>query len=355
VNKWTHQGAAPVDLYRLATQAGKTVYITDDDDTGSRDCPALTDGLGGRKCGWGEPRQTDYGGTPDGLWTFSNNFDYGTCCVNTYGITATNVVIKLEAHVAGSSSTPVSPKPAPPPPRTRTNAQCKVDNIPAHACTGAPHKLALATFGMSWTQARDACAYNGMCLCPLGTVCPGGHNTAPFYGKQNGDQWTPVGDDGDNQWVQTGDRWPTCWEHDEIAAGAHCRPTWGLEENRAAFHGPLFCCGTLNPKTPVVSGSSKGVSWSGSQALCVSKGKQLCSFSSLCKEWAGGHTVPVMGVQPGDVWVPIGGEGDNQWLQLGTRWPVCHRHTEIAGGIHGRPGWGLNTDHSGHRGPIYCC
>ena len=86
------------DPHRTANSGGTDVYLTNDDDTGSRNCPATRDGLGALRCGWGWPRQTQYGGTPDGLWTFSNRFNYGTCCVNSYGgITGQSTIIKLEA------------------------------------------------------------------------------------------------------------------------------------------------------------------------------------------------------------------------------------------------------------------
>jgi len=227
-------------------------------------------------------------------------------------------------------------------------------------CCGKPKvvrpitQLATRTAGFSWNDAHNLCRSSGATLCNFVSLC-NKWKGVPAVGRKHGDVWIPAGGESRNTWVQIGRKpWPACVRHSEIPVANRNtpwgRPGWGNNRSRPPYKGPVLCCGKIRPRKAKRMGTSSGKSWNDSNSFCQRKGKMLCRYIDLCKGFK-----PRVTKLKGDQWVPIGGEGDNQWLQLGVRWPVCNRHTEIQGGRHGRPGWGLNRHRYPHKGPIYCC
>jgi len=97
--------------------------------------------------------------------------------------------------------------------------------------------------GHSWNDANAACMGRAMKLCTFGDICPQGPDTAPVFGKQQGDMWIPISDAGDNMWLQIGNAgWPSCNRHTEIQNGIHGRPGWGYNRGQEGYHGPIYCC-----------------------------------------------------------------------------------------------------------------
>lgn len=230
-------------------------------------------------------------------------------------------------------------------------------------CCGKPkikpyHQLATRTTGMTFDQANDVCKSNEMQLCNFMSICKQGHISAPAMGRKDGDVWIPFGGEGDNSWVQIGRAWPQCFRHTEIpgglSGGPWGRPGWGEDESRHGFKGPIYCCGDKPaPRARIDAGSSKGKTYDEAKAVCERQRKGLCRYTDICPDGHLGDSV--LGHINGDVWVPLGGEGPHAWVQVGTGWPTCLRHTEIQGGAHGRPGWSNERRTDNWRGNIYCC
>ena len=71
----------------------------------------------------------------------------------------------------------------------------------------------------------------------------------------------------------------------------------------------------------------------GATAFCESKGRRLATHSECCAAGSafGGKK------SDGNQWAPCSGDGDNQWVQVGTsRHAECKKHTPQ----HGKPAWG---------------
>jgi len=95
------------------------------------------------------------------------------------------------------------------------------------------------------------------------------------------------------------------------------------------------------------------LSYAQSKAKCESHGNHLCSRATLCPDGHTGGEKPVGGRLSGK-WAPVS-DSDNAWVSLGGQWPSCQLHTEIAGGAHGKPGWGTTSNYHGHRTKLPCC
>jgi hypothetical protein len=90
------------------------------------------------------------------------------------------------------------------------------------------------------------------------------------------------------------------------------------------------------------------------QQHCEAQGARLCNREEICPNGHAGGETPAGGKASGDSWVPVGDE-DNQWVQTGNaHWPSCQLHTEIANGVHGKPGWGPTTVAHGFRHDVCC-
>jgi len=226
-------------------------------------------------------------------------------------------------------------------------------------------KVAEKMSGLTWNNGARICKGNGLEMCNFYSLCPNGKGQTPYNGRTSGDNWSPIGGEGSNQWIQLGDRWPQCFRHTEIPGGLRYgpwgRPGWGNSHSRAPYKGNLWCCGSREQTkvkrfSPVEGPSTRGKSWDDARAYCASKSQQLCRFVDLCPK--GPHTTPSTGEKTNkDVWIPLGGEGQNRWLQIGSRpWPACLRHNEIANGKYGAaPGWGKDRSSHHWKGPVYCC
>ena len=87
----------------------------------------------------------------------------------------------------------------------------------------------------------------------------------------------------------------------------------------------------------------------GAAAFCAAKRGRVATFAEYCGSGAvlGGKTV-------GDHWAPYSGDGDNQWVQVGTftAHPECQRHS--AGGYQ-KPYWGDGANQAlGVKGRVLC-
>lgn len=235
---------------------------------------------------------------------------------------------------------------------------------PLYCCGGEPLIIRNLTkvgssYAMTWADTKQVCVGNGMTLSNYESLCPRGAGQPPIGGQISMDSWGPLAGEGDNQWVQFGNRWPVCNRHTEINGGVYGRPQWGLTRDRSNFHGPIYCTGTPLRQTPVtLSTRTSGWSWAQSNNICRGNEMQLCNFMSLCPDGQG--SIPLGGKLQGDIWVPFGGESDNSWVQFGNAgWPACNRHTEIPGGAagapYGRPEWGEQSGTQAFHGPLYCC
>jgi len=223
------------------------------------------------------------------------------------------------------------------------------------------YQMTIGTSDMDWNDVSEMCRLNMMTLCNYASLCPEGRGKAPVMGRKGVDAWIAMQDNnGPDTWVQIGQPWPQCYRHTEIpggfSGGPYGRPGWGDNRSRYPFKAEARCCGKKPDPRPLDEiGSSKNHNWDTSNAACQAKKKGLCRFTDICPNGPGSD--PVGGKRGGDMWIPIADAGTNMWLQIGGGgWPVCTRHTEIAGGVHGRPGWGTNPgDSSAYKGPIYCC
>jgi hypothetical protein len=91
-----------------------------------------------------------------------------------------------------------------------------------------------------------------------------------------------------------------------------------------------------------------GTTWGAGVDFCIAQGKELCPYEVICPE--GGGSPPVGGTKSGDKWSPMS-DGANRWVQVGV-WNgdatnTCLGHHEIAGGVHGDPAWGLDSNRHG--------
>jgi len=222
------------------------------------------------------------------------------------------------------------------------------------------HVMSIGTSNMAWDDVNEMCQLNQMSLCNFDSLCPNGRGNDPVMGRQGSDIWIPMQDNtGSDTWVQIGRPWPACFRHSEVPGGfggaPYGRPGWGDNRSNYGFKGPAYCCGKKPaPRTMENIGSSKGKNWDGANAACQAKKKGLCRFTDFCPDGPG--STPSIGAKGGDVWVPFADAGSNSWLQVGGGgWPLCNRHSDIANGIHGRPGWGLAAGGEAYRGDIFCC
>lgn len=106
----------------------------------------------------------------------------------------------------------------------------------------------------------------------------------------------------------------------------------------------------LNTEPTPIATWGKGVDW------CFLQGLELCKYDSYCPN--GDGAPPTDGTKAGDEWAPIADQ-PNRWVQVGT-WSgdvshTCMTHDEVAGGIHGDPGWGVDPVSHGFMGWLMCC
>ena len=91
------------------------------------------------------------------------------------------------------------------------------------------------------------------------------------------------------------------------------------------------------PLPPTWYNSYSPSNFNGAAAFCESKGRRLATYSEYCAAGSvfGGKK------SDGDQWAPYSGDGDNQWVQVGTSGHAeCKKHTPQ----HGKPAWGTSTD-----------
>jgi len=110
-------------------------------------------------------------------------------------------------------------------------------------------------------------------------------------------------------------------------------------------------------------------SWAGAVEFCVAQSSgaalaDLCPYDTYCPDGPG--SPPYKGRRQGgtgdDQWAPYGGDGDNRWVQTGI-WGgdpgnTCMGHHQIAGGVHGNPGWGTGNQgvaDAGYLDWVLCC
>ena len=165
-----------------------------------------------------------------------------------------------------------------------------------------------------------------------------------------------------------GDATTTCLGHHEIAGGIHGDPGWGQDESRHAFMHWVLCCpaSTLDRARAVapitadgwIEGADNYNSWGSAVDACIGRGaRDICPLATYCPDGAG--SAPFEGRRAGDMWSPYSGDGENRWVQVGT-WGgdesnTCLGHHEIAGGVHGNPGWGTTGDGGTYMNWLLCC
>jgi len=83
--------------------------------------------------------------------------------------------------------------------------------------------------------------------------------------------------------------------------------------------------------------------------FCQDHQYSLCTKEQYCP---GGSVAG--GQKSGDQWVPFAGNGDNAWMQVGTRDTnsPCKSHHQMGWG---RPAWGTGTSYQNFRSFIACC
>ena len=105
--------------------------------------------------------------------------------------------------------------------------------------------------------------------------------------------------------------------------------------------------------------------WGAAVDWCVAQGAEdLCPFDVYCPD--GVSDAPFGGRRVGrtgdDQWAPYSGDGTNRWVQTGI-WGgnpsnTCMGHHQIAGGVHGNPGWGTDGQwvaDAGYLDWVLCC
>ncbi|CAB9506250.1 Similarities with uniprot P08640 Saccharomyces cerevisiae YIR019c STA1 (Partial), partial [Seminavis robusta] len=246
----------------------------------------------------------------------------------------------------------------------------------------------------SYDQAQKFCEMKGGTLASSSDICPSGSSSWPYFGIQDGDQWTPVSDY-HNGWIQVGSHpvVSTCSLHRDTYGD----PDWGLDGNgkkawesnyilcnmQIFVYGPTetsnvksydqardFCVakgGSLPASSDICPSdrselwqkewgeihmfgpsetSSLAIGWSAAQDFCDSRGGTLASIKDICPPDGGTNSTPVTGIQSNadDQWAPIS-ERENQWVNVGSggRFPVCTFHGGAAPEITGQGrhhGWG---------------
>ncbi|CAB9504894.1 TECPR [Seminavis robusta] len=184
----------------------------------------------------------------------------------------------------------------------------------------------------SYDQALAFCNARGGTLASKSDICPLS-STVPYFGTQEGDQWTPVFNY-INAWVQVGvepSGIPTCSDYRDTHGGVD--PNWGVDGNhKETWESNFVICASNR----VLFGKDKGVAvntYDNAQAFCKAKGGSLASSADVCP--SGARTLPYFGVQVGDQWTPVS-DHHNAWIQVGTHplgMPTCQ--------INSGPGWGL--------------
>ena len=87
--------------------------------------------------------------------------------------------------------------------------------------------------------------------------------------------------------------------------------------------------------------------FAGAEKFCTSNGSRLATYAEYCAAGSvfGGKK------RDGDQWAPYSGEGDNQWVQVGTSGHAeCKKHTPQ----HGKPAWGTSTDKHSFENHVLC-
>ena len=117
---------------------------------------------------------------------------------------------------------------------------------------------------------------------------------------------------------------------------------------------PRSASTTTSLRSPVIKAANCHVTWAQAQDMCTADGySRLCRRDELC---AGGrHGSIAVGIKwPSDNWTPVA-DATNEWVQTGTSyWPLCDKHSEIAGGVHGHPAWGTSTHCHAFRTQVCC-
>jgi hypothetical protein len=96
-------------------------------------------------------------------------------------------------------------------------------------------------------------------------------------------------------------------------------------------------------------------SWSLAQRDCRGHGLTLCPRSMYCPN--GPLQPPDGGMRNFNSWAPMGGEGDNMWINIGNQNPateLCKDHGESFKKER-NPAWGNNNDYYDFKNSIYCC
>ncbi|CAB9509704.1 Cupin superfamily protein [Seminavis robusta] len=112
----------------------------------------------------------------------------------------------------------------------------------------------------SYDQAKQFCVAKGGSLASSSDICPLGASEDPYFGKQIGDQWTPVMDY-HNAWIQVGKHpWqaPTCALHRDTHGGVD--PNWGVDGNmKQSYESNYVVCksGGAPPSKLVVAPDNK--------------------------------------------------------------------------------------------------
>ncbi|CAB9518221.1 Similarities with uniprot P08640 Saccharomyces cerevisiae YIR019c STA1 [Seminavis robusta] len=245
----------------------------------------------------------------------------------------------------------------------------------------------------SYDQAQQFCEMKGGTLASSSDICPSGSSSWPYFGIQDGDQWTPVSDYR-NGWIQVGSHpvVSTCSLHRETYGD----PDWGLDEfekkaweanyvlcsMKIFVYGPTetshvnsydqarnFCVakgGSLPASSDICPSdgselwrkewgdihmfgpsetSSLAIGWTAAQDFCNSNGGTLASIKDICPPDGGTNSTPVTGIQSTaeDQWAPIS-ERENQWVNVGVgQSAACTFHGGAAPEITGQGrhhGWG---------------
>ncbi len=196
---------------------------------------------------------------------------------------------------------------------------------------------------MSWQAAVDHCAAQGKRLANRADVCPDGPESAPRYGRPEGDVWMAVGDM-PNAWISVGTAYTErrCKFHRHAHGAA---PAWGTDRGPEPVTGQpaaLRCVDYTRLPLGLGRPAMRTVTWRDAEGYCAARGLTLATRADLCPDGPAGE--PRYGRVPGDVWLAVG-DAENAWLSVGESYAPerkCKLHREVYGRA---PPWG------GQKGP----
>jgi hypothetical protein len=92
--------------------------------------------------------------------------------------------------------------------------------------------------------------------------------------------------------------------------------------------------------------------YAGANAICKSKGLELCSLKDICPD--GPLKNPIMGMTNSDEWIPVK-DKVNDYVSVGNFNPnvrLCRTHGDALKSL---PGWATNPSNFNFRKRVACC